>query len=157
MNLGSEVLITDGGSEKFKQQVTAIEFCEQTQSYWISTKDKITGVNIIKDLSGGTLVVDLEGQEALCRVFDKIDIEESKLRDLLRANKLLEPTLKRHYAARILERYRFTQEILRGILQRYITMQNYGTLKFQDELTVLRLDQLQDILQLLQKTEVDHS
>lgn len=73
-------------------------------------------------------------------MFDKIDVEESKLRELLRANKLLEPTLKRHYAARILERYRFTQEVLRSIMQRYIPMQNYGTPKFYEELTVLRLD-----------------
>jgi hypothetical protein len=41
-------------------------------------------------------------------VFDKINIEEAKLGELLRANKLLEPSMKRHYAARILERYRFT-------------------------------------------------
>ncbi len=66
MNLGTEVEITDGGSEKFKQQVTAVEFCEQTQSYWISTKDKTTGVNIVRDLSDNTLVVDLERQETLC-------------------------------------------------------------------------------------------
>jgi len=75
-------------------------------------------------------VVDLERQETLCQVFDKIDVEESKLSELLRANRLLEPTLKRHYVARILERYRFTQEIMRDILQRYVPMQNYGTSKF---------------------------
>lgn len=65
MNLGTDVQITDGGSEKFKQLVTAIEFCEQTQSYWISTKDKTTGINKVKDLSDNALVVDLEHQEAL--------------------------------------------------------------------------------------------
>jgi uncharacterized protein YrzB (UPF0473 family) len=126
MILGSDVLITDGGSESLKERVTTVEFCEQTKSYWISTLDKVTKANKVRDLSEGLLVVDRESQEALFQVFDKINVDESKLRELLRSNKQLEPTLKKHYVSRILVRLRFTEEILLLILGEYINLKNFS-------------------------------
>ena len=69
-------------------------------------------MNKISEMSGEVLILDRQSQESLCQVFDKLNVDEGRLRELLKSNKELEPALKAHYISRILTKLRFTDEIV---------------------------------------------
>ena len=115
--MGLICAIKEAGCLSDPAEISAIYYNETTLSFWIATQS-LRGHTQIADLSSGAVIRDRDTFEAEQYELDDINIDKSKLKDLISVQPKFAEELKRHYISRIFTSNRFTDEALQFGIKR---------------------------------------